>query len=45
MFNRMLSKIADFELDCEIWLRVQNLEELLANQSQISVIKQRHEEI
>ena len=42
---RMLKRIADFELDCELWLKVQNLEDLLANQSQVTVITQKHTEM
>ena len=45
MMDRMLKKIANFETDCEVWLKMQSLDELLANQSQISFIEKAHKEI
>lgn len=41
----MLRRINDFENDCETWLMSQNVDDIIMNQSQITLVAAKHAEL
>ena len=41
----MLRRIRGFENDCETWLRMQNVDDILMNQSQVTLVAAKHAEL